>query len=175
MSTLQYPSVTEYRLPKKNILLISCIDLRLTDNILHFLQFDNLTNRYDHVALAGTSLSMGATRDEHAKLFTPDVHDETKFNSFKHWKQWLYDHIQIASDLHSIADVYIIEHEDCGAYRAFLNDANFPTWEDEVNCHKKFATALSKDIRAQHKLNVHCFMIDIRGNVKLLDTAPGGK
>ncbi len=61
MSCLHYPDVTEYRLPKKNIIVISCIDLRLTDNVLDFLHFDNLTNRFDHVAFAGTSVSAAAT------------------------------------------------------------------------------------------------------------------
>ncbi len=170
MSTLIYPSITEYRLPKKNIIVISCIDLRLTDDVLNFLHFDNLTNRYDHVALAGTSVSTGATREEHKKLFKKEALEQ--YDSFAHWKQCLYDHIAIAIALHAIEDVYIIEHEDCGAYRAFLIDSTFASWEEEVKCHKKFAVALSKDIQALYKLNVHCFMIDIRGNVKLLDTAP---
>jgi hypothetical protein len=171
MSNLTYPAVTEYQLPKKNIIVIGCIDLRLTDDVLNFLDFDNLTNRYDIVTLAGTSVSTGATRAEHTKLFKPEVLQQ--FDSFKHWKQWLYDHIKLAIALHQIEDVYIIEHEDCGAYKAMLVDSHFPTWEDQVNCHKKFAVALSKDIQSLYNLNVHCFMIDIRGNVRLLDTANG--
>ena len=170
MSHLHYPEVTEYRLPRKNIIAVSCIDLRLTDELLNFLHFDNLTNRYDHFALAGTSVSIGATREEHRALFKEDMLND--FDSFKHWKKTLYEHIQIAIDLHQIADVYIIEHEDCGAYRTFLKDGDFTTPEDEIKCHKEFAVALSKEIRDEYnKLNVHCFMIDIRGNVQLLDTS----
>ena len=171
MSTLHYPAITECTLPKKNIIVISCIDLRLTDDLLNFLHFDNLANRYDHFALAGTSISTGATRDAQKKLFKPEALEQ--YNSFAHWKQSLYDHIAIAISLHDIKDVYIVEHEDCGAYRAFLKDAAFSSWEEEVKCHKKFAVALSKEIQVQYKLNIHCFMIDIRGNVKLLDTATG--
>jgi len=169
MSHLYYPSVTEYRLPKKNILVISCIDLRLTDDLLNFLDFDNLTNRYDHVTLAGTSVTLGATREEHRELFDKETLEE--YDSFKHWREYLEDHIQIAINLHQIEDVYIIEHEDCGAYRVFLEDSSFETWEEEVACHKKFAVALSQEIQEEYDLHVHCFMIDIRGNVKLLDTS----
>jgi carbonic anhydrase len=171
MSYLHYPAVTEYRLPKKNIIVISCIDLRLTEEVLNFLHFDNLTNRYDIFALAGTSVSTGATREGQTELFKKDILEQ--YDSFVHWKQSLYDHINIAIALHAIEDVYIIEHEDCGAYRTFLKDANFGSIEEEVECHKKFATALSKDIQVKFNLNVHCFMLDIRGNVKLLDTATG--
>ncbi len=170
MSALHYPAITEYKLPKKNLMVVSCIDLRLTDDLLNFLHFDNLANRYDHFALAGASVCAGATRDEHKTLFKTEVLEQ--YNSFAHWKQSLHDHIDIAINLHSIKDVYIVEHEDCGAYKAFLKDGGFATWEDELSCHKTFAVALSRDIRALYKLNVHCFMIDIRGNVKLLDTAP---
>lgn len=173
MSTLHYPSVTEYSLPKKNILVIGCIDLRLMDDVLNFLNYDNLNNRYDQFTLAGTSISLGATREEHVKLFKPEELD--RYNNFEHWKKSLYDHINIAIALHKIEDIYIIEHEDCGAYRVFLRDANFGSWEEEVACHKKFAVALSKDIQNEiespYDLHVHCFMIDIRGNVILLDTA----
>lgn len=171
MSHLYYPDVTEYRLPKKNILVISCIDLRLTDNLLDFLHFDNLTNRYDHFALAGTSVSTGATREEHKDLFKKKALKQ--FNSFIHWKQCLYNHIEIAMELHKIEDIYIVEHEDCGAYKEFLIDGNFVSRDDEVQCHKKFAMALSKELQSLYNLNVHCFMIDIRGNVQLLDTATG--
>lgn len=173
MSNLYYPDVTEYRLPKKNILVISCIDLRLTDELLKFLHFDNLANRYDHFALAGTSVTAGATREEHKGLFKEKV--LSQYKNFAHWKECLHEHIKIAIDLHGIEDVYIVEHEDCGAYKTFLNDGHFPSREEEVQCHKKFAIALSKEIRSLYGLNVHCFMIDIRGNVRLLDTALAAK
>lgn len=169
MSYLHYPSVTEYKLPKKNIITISCIDLRLNEEVLNFLHFDNLTNRYDIFALAGTSVTAGATRPEHRPLFDEQTLED--YDSFAHWKKALYEHIQIAITLHEIEDVYIIEHQDCGAYKTFLKDASFSSPEEETACHKKFAVALSKEIQEKFKLNVHCFMIDIRGNVKLLDTA----
>lgn len=172
MSHLYYPDVTEYRLPRKNIIVISCIDLRLTDDLLNFLHFDNLANRYDHFALAGTSVTIGATRDAHKKLFKKKALKQ--FNSFVHWKECLHNHIAIAIELHQIEDVYIIEHEDCGAYREFLIDGTFTSREEEIKCHKKFATALSKEIRSLYPLHVHCFMIDIRGNIELLDTAAAG-
>ncbi|MCW3123375.1 MAG: hypothetical protein JWQ38_2867 [Flavipsychrobacter sp.] len=168
MSSLSYPSITEYILPKKNIIVISCIDLRLTDDLLHFLDFDNLTNRYDHFALAGVAVSTTATTPGYKELFKEDALKQ--YDSFVHWKKSLYDHIGIAIALHAIKDVYIVEHEDCGAYRAFLKDSAFASFDEEVSCHKKFAVALSKDIRSEFELNVHCFMIDIRGNVSLLDT-----
>lgn len=187
MSVFTYPEIGSYKLPKKNVLVISCIDLRLMDNLLDFLHHDNLQNRYDHIILAGTSLCTHVEKKK--ELFKPDVLN--KFNDFEHWKQTLYNHLDIAIALHDIRDVYIVEHEDCGAYREFLKDGEFSSRNPEVKTHKDFALTLSKQIQShlhekkkvkeedehhkvieieQYHLNVHCFFIDLRGNIELLDT-----
>lgn len=185
MSIFHYPGADIYHTPKKNVLVIGCIDLRLTDNLVAFLQHDNLNNRYDHFALAGASLCAS-----HLK--------EYPFNKagkqLGHWKTCLFDHLQIAIDLHDIRDVYIVEHEDCGAYKAFLKEGDFKNYKEEEKCHKAFATSLSHEIHQRKylrpgkgnavpagtplkkedpelfQLHVHCFILDIRGNVKLLHT-----
>ena len=182
MAHLHYPSVDEYRIPGKNVLVISCIDLRLTDNLLDFLHHDNLANRYDHFALAGAALSYHAG-GVHYDLFRHHVLEH--YDNFEHWKRSLDDHLQIAVDLHDIRDVYIVEHEDCGAYREFLKNGKFTNRQDEIACHKKFALALAEDLHNRiyhekksgreqetYQLNVHCFIIDLRGNVKLLSSLP---
>lgn len=192
MTTLNYPKVSEYSLPKKNILVISCIDLRLTDNLVDFLNFDNLHNRYDHFILAGASLThsapplanskkthevrnwkKGATIIEKKYKFTANALRD--YNHFEHWKDSLYDHINLAVELHKIHDVYIIEHQDCGAYKEFLDVTKNKKY-NEKECHKEFAEALAQDINSKEykidkekvKLNVHCFYIDLRGNVEHL-------
>ncbi len=172
MSTFEYPEVGTYKLPKKNVLVISCIDLRLTDNLLNFLHYDNLTNRYDHFALAGTSLTaLASSNKEH---FKPKVLED--FKKFKHWKKSLDEHIEIARTLHDIRDIYIVEHADCGAYKEFLTSEKLE--QDEKKCHEEFAMLLANDIHKNeytaykegkkdlyYNISVHCFFIDLRGNV----------
>ncbi|WP_138475554.1 hypothetical protein [Dyadobacter bucti] len=177
MSTFEYPEVGTYKLPKKNVLVISCIDLRLTDNLLNFLHFDNLTNRYDHFALAGTSLC--TTIETNRKHFIPKMLSDN--GNFEHWRKTLFDHLELARTLHDIRDVYIVEHADCGAYKAFLTEKKLK--EDEKKCHKEFAVSLAKEIHekeytafkegeedAYYNINVHCFFIDLRGNVSYLES-----
>jgi hypothetical protein len=36
------------------VLLLTCMDLRVLDEVTEFMDHDGLTNRYDHVILAGT-------------------------------------------------------------------------------------------------------------------------
>ncbi len=139
MSVLQYPSSKDYHLPRKNILVIGCIDLRLTDNLVHFLHFDNLHNRYDHFTLAGASLLCTKKHDQ----LKPDLFKEGQdrkagsYPALRYAREVLLDHVQIAIDLHKIEDVYIVEHENCGAYQEFLlpGKAVFatPAAEREVN------------------------------------------
>ncbi|UFH56324.1 hypothetical protein [Spirosoma sp. KNUC1025] len=175
MANLVYPDFNQYQLPKKNVLVISCMDLRLTDDLVDFLHNDNLANRYDHFILAGASLC--ATTHHHS-LFKEKVLAD--YGNFTHWKNNLFEHLQLAVDLHDIRDVYIIEHQDCGAYREFLKDGDFANNADESECHRKFAEALSGEISAKeyydqkkqkpYKLHVHCFFIDLRGDVELMHT-----
>ncbi len=84
------------------------------------------------------------------------------------------DQIQIAQGLHGIKEVYIIEHQNCGAYSKFLDSRNkkadFSTVTPEEKCHKLFSGELAQRIVKDYKLNAHCFFIDLRGNVKLLNT-----
>ncbi len=178
MSVLQYPSSKDYHLPKKNILVIGCIDLRLTDNLVDFLHFDNLHNRYDHFTLAGASLL--CTQQQH--LFVDDLFEEGKegsYPSLRYARQVLLDHVRIAIVLHGIKDVYIVEHEDCGAYANFLNPRKVDMFTPaaKLRLHKTFAQELADDLcetHKEHELNAHCFFIDLRGNVELLYTRPAG-
>ncbi|GAB3996535.1 hypothetical protein GCM10028807_39360 [Spirosoma daeguense] len=177
------------KLPKKNILVLSCIDLRLTDELVAFLNKDNLQNRYDHFILAGASL-----------LCTKDYKNEIEEEPYKNHERWyntLLEHINIAIDLHKISDVYIVEHQDCGAYTHFIKNGKgkFLSIEEEKEGHKKFAVELAariynherphklieehknkkdfKVIEETFSLGVHCFFIDLRGEVELLYTKKG--
>jgi hypothetical protein len=95
---IDYQSVTHVS-PRKNILLLSCMDLRLLDNLVKFMNFENLENRYDQFILAGAAA--GAMQ-------VPS------------WHKAFFDHLVLAVGLHHIKYVYIVEHRDCGAYTEFF-------------------------------------------------------
>jgi hypothetical protein len=72
-----------------------------------------------------------------------------------------------------------VEHEDCGAYVNFLDGSkvDLSTPAKERVWHRTFAQELADQLGetyAAHQLNVHCFFIDLRGNVELLYTRPAG-
>jgi hypothetical protein len=135
------------------------MDLRFLDETLHFMDHDGLTNRYDHVILAGSSLgALGGCSKKH-----------------KHWQRTFFDHLDVALELHHIKDVYILEHRDCGAYRKFLGtEGTFDEGDEEreAACHRKYAELLEREIHqwmldhhGTTKLHVKSFLMDLRGHV----------
>lgn len=152
---------TSYPPARGPVLLLTCMDSRLLDEVVAFMDHDGLTNRYDHVILAGAAL--GALGDGKEKRL--------------HWRKTFFDHLAAAYELRRIKDVYIIEHRDCGAYRMFLGEhGDFDDHEqkEERKCHHKYAKTLEKEIgkwckQNDVKLKVKSFLMDLRGRVSLLD------
>lgn len=142
------------------VLLLSCMDLRLVDDVVRFMEHDGLTNRYDHVIMAGAALgALGANRKD-----------------YKHWRKTFMNHLETAHKLHRIKDVYILEHRDCGAYREFLGPRgtfNDTQYKKELKTHRCYARQLTCVIedwaeKVGSKLNVKSFLMDLRGNVCIM-------
>lgn len=160
---------TTHTPPRGSVLLLSCMDLRFLDEISAFMNHDNLANRYDHIVLAGAAL--GA-------LGAPGGKDE-KGNCFEvpHWKETFFNHLHAAILLHDVADIYILQHRNCGAFhKVFHVSKDFTDSKSdqlaEKRTHLKYAKMLEAEIESwarkqKPKLNlrVHCFLMELRGNV----------
>ena len=158
-----------YPAPRKNVLMLSCMDLRLIDDLCNFMDGDNLANRYDQLVFAGSSL--GVMQPTHAA-----------------WRDVFFQHLDIAVQLHDIHDVYIMEHRNCGTYTHFLGrEYDFPDTPEgqlaEEEIHRKHAGILRDQVlrhcelrqeqggdRELWNLNVRCFLMDLRGSVRMLIT-----
>jgi carbonic anhydrase len=89
---------------KSTLLLLTCIDLRYPSLILNLMEAEGFHKRYDQVALAGAGLAAVIDFPPHPK---------------PHWQQTFIEHVSISSILHSISTVLVMDHRDCGAFRAF--------------------------------------------------------
>lgn len=88
--------------PRKNVLLLTCMDQRLLDDTVRFMNHLNLQNRYDQVALAGGSMGVN-------QLPTP---------SASWWSVFSIQLLEAINKLHRpIKDVFLLDHLDCGAYK----------------------------------------------------------
>lgn len=132
--------------PRKQVFLLTCMDLRLTDDTAAFMNGLNLENRYDHVTLAGSA--MGARL-----LGTPVPGTEV----ICPWKAIFFHHLTAAINvLHrDVSDIMIIEHLDCGAYRelhpdpavrAKYNKLSKIDMQRLVPTHQKEAHAFAREV-----------------------------
>lgn len=183
-----YPTPSEYVAPRKYVLVLSCVDYRLLDDLVRFLDHDNLTNRYYHAAFAGAAMGLleGAEHDHRFCKPTP---------SFDQWRRTFIEHVHAAVALTEgkLTDVYIVHHEDCGAFNLFVEGFKDLTPEQQREVNRDFADALLADIRdnfcttynppgakdknptgtvQEKKPAVHTFFMDLRGNVELFNTWP---
>lgn len=129
-------------------LLLSCMDYRLVDDTERYMADRGMRDKYDHIILAGASL--GATTDKYAA-----------------WNQTFWEHLNVAIKLHDIKKVIIMDHRDCGAYKAILGEdfSKDPIKEKTVHSEKLFA--LEKLIKTKYpELEVELHLMDLSGNVE---------
>jgi hypothetical protein len=164
----------DYPAPRKYVLVVSCVDARLLDDLVGFLDHDNLTNRYYHATFAGAALALANT----SKGDGPGPH----------WRQTFIDHVRatIVLTKGELTDIYIVQHEDCGAFKLFISGFEDMTPAEQLKLNRRYAKALQADIRKHFcavynpKIGtthcryqkkppaVHAFFMDLRGGVQKL-------
>ena len=134
-------------------LLVSCMDYRLIDDIVRYMDGRKLANQYDHVILAGASL--GALTDKKPE-----------------WGKVFWDHVQVAKDLHHIKKVMIMDHRDCGAYKVFLG-ADFKCDQaGETSVHAEQLRKLAGLVKTNHPdLEVELMLMSLDGTVENIPPA----
>lgn len=149
----------EYPPTRGPVLLLTCMDLRLMDDVVDFMDDEGLTNRYDHIALAGAALgALGA-----------------QLPKYKHWWKTFEDHLDAAYDLRQFKDVIIIEHRDCGAYKKLVGlEFDDDQLQQEAAAHLHYTQALVNKIdnwakQSVVQLSIKSFLMDLRGDVVLLE------
>lgn len=107
---------------KAKSLVLSCMDYRFIDDTIKYLNKQRLGD-FDYFVLAGASLG----------------YNESKENSTD-WYSVFEDHVKLAIDLHSITEIIVVDHMDCGYYHAVYGDqVNTPEKEERkhnFNLHK---------------------------------------
>lgn len=163
--------------PRNNVLLLSCMDQRLLDETVRFMNRLNLHNRYDQVALAGGA--MGVLRLPQNPLDPSCT-----------WWALFTAHLATAINMldRRIKDVFLLDHLDCGAYKKLhpvdkiKKDYSEASLERMRELHADELVALANRVHeyceaqrcstkgeAWQHIRVSCFVLDLRGNVTQLD------
>lgn len=131
-------------------LLLSCMDFRLTDDTERYMAGRGLRKKYDHIILAGASL--GALTEKYPA-----------------WGRTFWEHLEVAIQLHGIHKVLVMDHRDCGAYRAVLGEdlAKDPAREKSVHASK--LRELGRLIKDKYpKLAVELLLMRLDGTVEVI-------
>jgi carbonic anhydrase len=146
--SLAIGSRTAFGAGEADVLLLSCMDYRLVDYTLHYMEGRGLRDKYDHIVLAGASL--GAITDKYPE-----------------WNKTFWDHLGLAIKLHSIHTVMILDHRKCGAYDLILGESCCITREKETMAHRTQLKDLHKAIKKRYsELEVELLLMDLDGKVE---------
>jgi len=164
--------------PRRHVVLLSCMDTRLLDNTVQFMDSLNLQNRYDHLIFAGAAMG---TRLLSSAANQPGVSLP--------WKNVFFDHLVAAIDelKRDVSDIFLLEHLDCGAYKTLHPDATIKKKYSEqrdisklVPYHRTEVLEFAKEIegfcevRQKHcpeparwrDITVHRLLMNLRGDVQ---------
>ena len=129
------------------MLLLTCMDFRLTGAVDTYMEARGLAGKFDHVILAGASL--GALNDR-----------------FPAWAEVFWAHLDLAIQLHDVHRVMIIDHRDCGAYKMILGEATVKDADTELKTHVKQLYALRSAIQTRKPgMEVEIGLMDLQGRV----------
>jgi carbonic anhydrase len=128
-------------------LCVTCIDYRFLNKDAAYVANDlDLFKEADMVALAGASLS--------------GVSDMFKASVPAFWEQ-----VGLASKLHGIGKIVVIDHRDCGAFNAEFGVP--PNKDVETEQHRKVMTKLAQEIGKKYpKLGLDFYLMPLEGSAE---------
>jgi hypothetical protein len=143
---------------------ITCIDFRLIDEAVTYLNSKGYLNNYDEFILAGASLGYNTSLN-------------VVNSQFSAWDKVLENHIDISYTLHKIKEIICIDHMDCGAYKAQLNVGNAFSKYDELNKHVNELNKFKMTINNKYvkddgspKYDVKLWLMELDGTVDINPT-----
>lgn len=127
-------------------MVITCMDFRLIDDAVNYLNAQGYNNNYDEFILAGASLGYNQT-------------------AYSAWTETLDKHIELAEQLHHIQEVIVIDHMGCGAYKIFYNKDSISE-SDELELHKQNFAKFKQTINTKYpQLKVKTLLMKLTGEV----------
>ncbi|MCW1920084.1 hypothetical protein NX862_15090 [Rhodobacter sp. KR11] len=131
-------------------ILLSCMDFRLIDDLAIMMNQMQYRNSYDHVILAGGAL--GA------------VHPQ-----FEPWHDVFWEHVGLAVKLHSVREIVVIDHRDCGAAKLALGEDVVADPQAELAAHTAVLAQFSEvALQRFPELHVKGFLMNLDGSVERL-------
>jgi carbonic anhydrase len=133
-----------------DVLLLSCIDYRLVDDLAAFMDARGYRGNYDEIMLAGASL--GVLTESH-----PD------------WGRTFWEHLDAAVRQNQVKKVMVVDHRDCETYRLLLGEAAVKDAATELRTHTEQLHRLRAQIKSRRPdLEVELGLMDPAGEVETI-------
>jgi len=127
-------------------LVISCMDFRLIDDLVHALDKMGYNNNYNNIVVAGASLGYNQTVSAA-------------------WRKTVDDHIQLSQKMHGITQIIVVDHMRCGAYNIFYDKPNL-TRDEELELHKENFIKFRKLMKYKYpEIEILTYIMDIDGRM----------
>lgn len=143
-----FPTQNQMEAKEARAMVLSCMDFRLLDDIVEFMNSEGYHNNYDQFILAGASLGYNQ-------------------QSYPHWGALWTEHLGLALKLHKVKEIICIDHDRCGAYKLFHPEMK-P--EQEREYHVKNLTCFKCTMQKQYPdLKVSSFFMRLDGSCEKIE------
>ncbi len=133
---------------KTDALLLTCMDYRLINDAVKYMNERGLKDKYDQLILAGASLR--ATTEKYPA-----------------WNETFWQHLEVSIQLHHIETVILMDHRDCGAYKVIFEKDFYKNKEEETKIHTEHLKKLAGMIKKKYpKLKVETLLMNLDGSVE---------
>jgi carbonic anhydrase len=147
-----YPTQNQLTVDKAKALVLTCIDFRLIDDIVRFMNKLGYNNNYDKFIISGASLGYNKT-------------DKLPFSDA--WRQTIDTHISLAMNLHEIKEVIVIDHMKCDAYKKYYKpDGTDLEESEEITYHIENLKTFGESIQDKYPcLGVKCYLMNLDSSI----------
>lgn len=129
------------------ILLLSCVDYRFPDEIADFMQKRGAIDKYDHLIVAGGSIGID-------NLLYPAL------------KESFIIQMALLKSLHNFNTVIVLDHRDCGLFKAIHGAEHAKHPEEELKLHKHHLHNVKKLILQEYPdVTVELLLMSTDGSV----------
>ncbi len=144
---------------------ISCIDFRFDAMVAEFYKSINKENDYFSCSVAGGAMALGYSTYCYKNNCNP------KNATMSLFKKNLIENLKVALSLKPITEIYLLNHQDCGAIKAFLPRSGYPKVlgennKKEIIINSKLLTYAANYIKRMFPdIKLTLGIVDINGSI----------
>jgi len=137
--------------PVAQVMVLSCIDYRLVDDVSRYLSQRGLDDRYSEMRVPGAGLAAVDGRRPA-------------------WVTTVWETVAMSRQAHGIRRLYVVNHRDCSAVAARFGRLSVASPEDELRLHRRILQNVALEARRRFPdLEVEMGFMELDGTVRRLD------